>query len=109
MTDKDGTFAYSSTVMIDTETQNGALTLNGINPSPVTATSTLSYTINSDENVVIELVDMTGRQVAVLENDFRTAGTYEVDINSADFTSGSYVVVIRTGNRIITKAINIVK
>lgn len=109
MIDIDGSYGYSETVLVNTEIQNGALTLNGINPSPVTTAATLSYTVNNDDNVVIEMVDMSGRLVAVLENEYRTAGNYEVEINASEFTSGSYIVVIKSGNKVITKAINIVK
>ena len=109
MVDSDGSYSYSKTIIIDTEAQNGALTLNGINPSPVTGTSTLSYSINSDDKVSVELYDITGNRIATLENNFKTAGTYTLDINSSDYATGSYVVVIKSGSRIVTEQINIVK
>ena len=59
--------------------------------------------------VVIKVYDMLGKEVAVLENEEKSTGKYEVDFNGSDLTSGVYYYQINAGNFIDTKKMILLK
>lgn len=74
------------------ETPN-ATTLS-LAPNPATRVSTLSYTVATSGNVVVTLFDATGRHVEQLENGYRSAGVYSLNIDTDRLANGTYFVVI---------------
>jgi len=63
-------------------------------PNPFTDKTTVSYTIKEDANVNITAFDMTGRQVAVIEDAGKAAGSYNTDWEAERLAPGIYIIKI---------------
>ncbi len=59
-------------------------------PNPFNPVTTIGYKIAKSGNVKLSVFDVTGREVAVLLNDFKQAGIYSVSFNATGLSSGIY-------------------
>ena len=59
-------------------------------PNPFNPVTGFNYEIPIDANVIIVLYDMLGRNVKTLVNDFKKAGSYNVELDASDLSSGTY-------------------
>jgi len=64
---------------------------------------------NSLYNVQLKVYDVLGNEVAILVNEEKTAGSYEIDFYSEGFTSGIYFYQLKAGNFIKTKKMILIK
>jgi hypothetical protein len=84
-----------------------ALTQNFPNPfNPVT---TISYSLPYSSNVNLVVTDALGRELAVLVNEFKPAGFYEIEYDASSFASGIYFYSIKAGDFKDTKKMLLVK
>jgi hypothetical protein len=67
-------------------------------PNPFNPSTVISYSVNDNSNVNIRVYDMTGREVRTLVNSFQNAGTYSVNFNANNLSSGIYFYVLRVNN-----------
>lgn len=59
-------------------------------PNPFNPTTTIRYAIPSDGLVAIKVYDVLGNEVATLVNEQKPAGSYEVEFNALQLSSGIY-------------------
>ena len=78
-------------------------------PNPFNPSTKIDYDIATDGNVSVVLFDMSGREVAKLVNDFKTAGYYTVSFNASNLSSGMYFYRISANNFSQTKKMVLVK
>lgn len=71
-----------------------------IYPNPISKAATISYTINSEEHVSLKLLDVTGREIEIMVNDNKAAGTYKVHFDAAKIAKGMYVVKLQAGSSV---------
>ena len=83
--------------------------LNQNYPNPFNPTTTISYSIPENEYVTLSIYDALGKEVAVLDNGFRTAGNYSHTFDASDLSSGMYFYTIRSGNFVQTKKMLLMK
>ncbi|MFP4025536.1 MAG: T9SS type A sorting domain-containing protein, partial [Thiohalospira sp.] len=74
-------------------------------PNPITDFSTVSYFVNSEAKVSLNILDANGRIVKNLVNGKQDKGQYNININVQDLTSGIYFCQLVSGNKKITKKI----
>lgn len=75
-------------------------------PNPVAGRATISYTVaNQSEQVRIALTDLLGREVRVLENGTKSAGTQTLDLNTTGVAAGTYLVKVQQGDRTATRKV----
>jgi hypothetical protein len=67
-------------------------------PNPFNSVTTLRYQLSGPENVLIDVFDITGRRVSVIVNEEQAAGVYFVQMHSANFASGTYLIRFVAGN-----------
>ncbi|RFM23264.1 MAG: T9SS C-terminal target domain-containing protein [Candidatus Thermochlorobacter aerophilum] len=67
-------------------------------PNPFNPSTTIRFTIPNTENVQLDVFDMLGRKVATLVNQRLAAGTYTVQFNASQLSSGMYFYRISAGN-----------
>jgi len=72
--------------------------LNQNYPNPFNPTTKISYSISKPTLVVIKLYDILGREVKVLVNEQKTAGTYLFDLNMNGLSGGVYFVKMNAGD-----------
>jgi hypothetical protein len=83
---------------------NDVFTFNSISPNPASTSTKLDFINTNSETLSLEVVDMNGRIVRSMKtND----SFYE--LNVSDLSSGSYTIVVRSGNTIQTKQLNVAK
>lgn len=78
-------------------------------PNPFNPTTTIEYSIPNDANVSLKIFDVLGKEVATLENSHKSAGTYIVNWNASNFSSGVYFYRITAGSFTDTKKMFLVK
>ena len=81
-----------------------AMSLN-VFPNPAAGRATVSYNVAKSEQVRVTLTDLMGREVRVLENGVKAAGTQTVSLNSADLAAGTYLVRVQSGEQVATRKV----
>jgi hypothetical protein len=79
--------------------------LINIFPNPFIEKAVVNYTIAKDSKVSVEIFDMQGKQIAVLQEGTQKAGTYNLDFNakSFGFFSGVYIVKMTVNGEIFSR------
>ena len=67
-------------------------------PNPFNPATTINYQLAMNSMVTLNVYDPFGREVAMLVNEERPAGTYSVQWNAVGFSSGTYFYRLRAGN-----------
>ncbi len=78
-------------------------------PNPFNPTTTIKFSIPEASNVKVTVFDAIGREVAVLVNDQMSAGSYNVDWNAGNITSGIYLYRIESGDFTAVKKMILLK
>lgn len=78
-------------------------------PNPFNPETNIQFAIPEKNNVTLKVFNIQGQEVAVLANGEYAAGTYMVNWNAADMSSGVYFYTIQTGNFTQTKKLLLVK
>ncbi len=84
-------------------------------PNPFNPSTTIKYTVvklynqKGDAFVQIMVYDLLGRKVAVLVNEKKQPGNYQVEFNAHNLPSGLYFYRLKTGNFISTKKMVLLK
>ena len=61
-------------------------------PNPVSSQTTIRYRLDVDANISIQISDITGRTIKVLNEGHKTAGDYSIQWNAGGIAAGNYLV-----------------
>lgn len=78
-------------------------------PNPFNGNTTVNYTLTSTDEVMVEITDVTGKVIEVINEGVRTAGSHAVVINSNKLAAGTYYYTVSTSNGKVTNAMNVTK
>ena len=84
-------------------------------PNPFNAITKIQFNVPMDsrfrgnDNVVLKVFDLLGREVATLLDEYMHPGTYEVRFDAGDLTSGVYFYRLQADNFTDTKRFIIIK
>ena len=78
-------------------------------PNPFNPITTISFTLPQSSFVNLSIYEITGREVTHLLNQQMNAGTYAVDFNSTNLSSGIYLYKISAGTFLQTKKMILIK
>jgi hypothetical protein len=67
-------------------------------PNPFNPVTKINFSIPQSGFVSMKVYDAMGREVATLVSENKTQGTYTVEFNGADFSSGVYFVRMQAGD-----------
>jgi hypothetical protein len=67
-------------------------------PNPFNPSTKINYSIPTGSKVTIKLYDLTGTEIAILENSYRAAGTYSLMFDGKQLASGVYYYKITANN-----------
>jgi parallel beta-helix repeat protein len=109
LVDADGQYTYSDVKIVNVQGETGAAYINSLNPNPVTETSEVQFTISNEMNISAMVYDLSGKVVATLFNGSKPAGTHSLSIDAHNFANGSYTIVIKAGDNMLTQGMNVVK
>ena len=115
-TDLDGSYKYSDVVTSEFTGNIQEYILEQNFPNPFNPTTRIKFSIpqqngNKPQLVTLTVYDILGNEIAVLVNEEKPSGTYEVDFtaNNASLSAGVYVYRLRAGAFSETKTMILLK
>ncbi|HMU41935.1 MAG TPA: T9SS type A sorting domain-containing protein [Ignavibacteriaceae bacterium] len=72
-------------------------------PNPFNPSTKIRYSVPISEFVTLKVYDVLGNEVAALVNEEKPAGTYEVNFNASQLSSGIYFYKLQAGSFVETK------
>ncbi len=78
-------------------------------PNPFNPSTTIRYNIPNSGMVTLKIYDILGREVKTLVNQYENGGTYDVNFDASNFSSGVYFYQLRAGGFISTKKMILLK
>ncbi|MDP6134013.1 MAG: T9SS type A sorting domain-containing protein, partial [Candidatus Marinimicrobia bacterium] len=86
-----------------------AFSLDRAYPNPFNPTTTLSFSIPVDSEVILSIYNLQGRQVSTLVNGNMAAGYHSVVWNADRYSSGVYIVKMMTSEFTKTQKLMLMK
>lgn len=78
-------------------------------PNPFNPETKISFSIPKTGLVTLKIYDILGKEVAALLNEVKNAGSYELNFNASNLSSGTYFYRIESGNFTDTKKMFLLK
>lgn len=78
-------------------------------PNPFNPTTTLRYDIAKSGMVKLEVFDVLGRKVADLIHSKKTPGSYTVQFDAHNLSSGMYIYRLQAADVVLTKKMTLIK
>jgi len=83
--------------------------LNQNYPNPFNPSTTISYQLPIAGQASLKVFDVLGNEVALLINEEKPAGSYEVNFNASKLSSGFYFYKLQAGSFVETKKMILLK
>ena len=89
---------YSPSTGVETEFSGtpNQIILEQNYPNPFNPSTTIKFTIPESGNTIVKVYNTVGSEIAILLNEVKQPGTYEVNFNAVDLSSGAYFYSIET-------------
>jgi len=78
-------------------------------PNPFNASTRISFSLQERSQVTLKVYDLLGREVNVLVDQVKEPGTYTVDWNAKNYSSGVYLYRLQAGAFVKTKSLLLLK
>lgn len=72
-------------------------------PNPFNPTTKISWQAPAGSTQTLKVYDILGNEIAILVDEYRPAGTYEIEFNVSGLASGIYYYQLRAGSFVETK------
>jgi len=101
-------------VELDTSTETASdipteFTLNQNYPNPFNPATSIQFGLPKTGFVSLQVFDMTGRRVATLVDENKTAGWHTVSFDASNLASGMYIYRLQSGDFVSTRKLILVK
>ena len=106
--DNDGQYSYSKIVEVDLGLPK-EFDLSQNYPNPFNPTTTIKWQAPVSGFQTLKVYDVLGNEVATLVNEYREAGSYEVEFSANNFSSGVYYYQLKAGSFTQTRKMALVK
>ena len=105
-----GTFC-NGTVAVEIDSSNlpDKFDISQNYPNPFNPSTTIKFQVPSSGIVSLKVYDVLGKEVATLVNEEKPAGSYEINFNASQLSSGIYFYKIQAGSFIQTKKMILLK
>ena len=104
---------YGDTTIVDVEDEGEPIVnefrLEQNYPNPFNPKTNIQYAISNRQFVTIKVYDILGNEIAILVDEEKPAGEYEVEFNASSLPSGVYVYQLKAGSFIQTKKMILLK
>ncbi len=77
-------------------------------PNPFYSNTTIPFEVKEQDHITIRIVDMAGRQMAILVDEIISAGSHLVSFNRNDFDNGIYYYQLNAGKSMQSKKMLII-
>ncbi|MBL7135885.1 MAG: T9SS type A sorting domain-containing protein [Candidatus Marinimicrobia bacterium] len=78
-------------------------------PNPFNPSTTISYSIPTNSKVKLVVYNILGKEVATLVNEEKPVGSYTVNFDGSELSSGVYLYTLTTGTQVITQKMLLIK
>ncbi|MBK7629455.1 MAG: T9SS type A sorting domain-containing protein [Ignavibacteriales bacterium] len=78
-------------------------------PNPFNPSTKISWQSPVSSHQSLKIYDVLGNEVATLVNEYKSAGSYEVDFNASSLSSGIYFYRLTVGSFVQTKKMILIK
>jgi hypothetical protein len=78
-------------------------------PNPFNPSTRISFALPKTIIVELKIFNLLGQEVATLLNEEKAAGTYEVNFDASNLSSGIYLYKIQAGHFVETKKMILLK
>ena len=78
-------------------------------PNPFNPTTVIKYEVPVSSKVVIKIYDQRGKEIQTLVNNYRDKGSYQIEFNAKDLSSGIYYYKIIAGNFVAIRKMLLIK
>jgi len=106
--DNNGSFEYSEVINVNLSALKRYV-LSENYPNPFNPSTNISFTIPNNSKVSLKVYDMLGKEVALLVNEYRPAGRYEVKFSAANLASGTYIYRLQSDGFSESKKMTLIK
>jgi hypothetical protein len=100
---------YASAIEINNNPIPNVYSLSQNYPNPFNPSTTIKFNMKEAGLVSLKIYDILGREVSTLLNEVKPAGSYNINFNAADLTSGIYFYKIQAGSYIQIKKMVLIK
>jgi hypothetical protein len=83
--------------------------LNQNYPNPFNPSTTITFGLNAQSSVQLEVFDILGRKIKTLVNSELAPGNYVETLNATDLASGIYLYRLTTRQGVLTKRLTLIK
>lgn len=104
-----GYLGMPTAIEADTEELPSTIRLAQNYPNPFNPTTTIEFAIDRPQSIRLTVHDVMGKQVALLDDDHRAAGTYYIAFDASALPSGLYVYRLQTDSRVIARNLMVLK
>jgi hypothetical protein len=106
-------YKYGCKIIDNVNEENGIVPttflLNQNFPNPLNPSTQITFSVPKATSVILKIYDVLGREVAILVNERRQAGDYNITWNAEGVSSGVYFYRIVAGDFIETKKMVVVR
>jgi hypothetical protein len=109
---QSATISYDELTITNIENNNfspSEFKLNQNYPNPFNPSTVIGYQLPESNNVTLKVYDLLGREVAALVDEYKPAGSYQVEWNASDLPSGVYFYKLDTGDNSAIKKLMLLK
>ncbi len=78
-------------------------------PNPFNPSTVIHYVLPNGALVTLKVFNILGQEVAMLVNEFQTAGSKSVQFNGSSLTSGIYLYQLQAGDFTVTKKLVLIR
>jgi len=109
-----GAYEYTSATSVEKEKEVNDFNLYQNYPNPFNPVTTIRYNIPLDKrletkDVQLKVYDVLGNEVAALVNEYKPAGSYKVEFNSSNLSSGVYFYQLSAGSYLAVKKMILIR
>lgn len=78
-------------------------------PNPFNPITIIRYSITENSFTTLKVYDLLGNEAATLVNERQNAGSYSIDFNASNLSSGIYFYKLQAGDFVETKRMTLIK
>jgi len=105
--DFNGIFEYSN--VVEVEIAPSAFSLSQNYPNPFNPGTIINYQLPINNFVSLKIYDVLGNEVAILVNEEKPAGKYQIEFDGSSLPSGIYFYKLTSGSFVETKKMILLK
>ena len=78
-------------------------------PNPFNPNTIINYELQNTGYISLTLFDITGKQIRIIEQGIRKAGSHEISFNAEDLPSGNYFYELRSGDISMVRKMTLIR